>query len=180
MRVTANRRLNITPSWSPDGRSIAYTSYTRIHPQILVSNVYQGTRETLTDEKTSTLPAGLLSRRQPHRVHVAARRQLGDLRDEPRRIGRAAAHEQPRGRHDADLVAHRHADRVHVGSIGLSADLGDGRRWPERAAAHVQRVVGRPRHLVAGAVQRDRVRGAVPAPGSTSRSTMSRPGRPRR
>jgi TolB protein len=53
MRVTANRRLNITPSWSPDSRSIAYTSYMRIHPQILISNVYQGTRETLTDEKTS-------------------------------------------------------------------------------------------------------------------------------
>ncbi|HKY21538.1 MAG TPA: Tol-Pal system beta propeller repeat protein TolB [Vicinamibacterales bacterium] len=53
MRVTANRRLNIAPSWSPDGRSIAYTSYMKIHPQIFVSNVYQGTRETLTDEKTS-------------------------------------------------------------------------------------------------------------------------------
>ena len=55
MRVTANRRLNITPSWSPDGRSIAYSSYMRVHPQIIVSNVYQGTRETLTDEKTSNL-----------------------------------------------------------------------------------------------------------------------------
>jgi TolB protein len=53
MRVTANRRLNVTPSWSPDGRSIAYASYARLHPQIIVSNVYQGTRETLTDEKTS-------------------------------------------------------------------------------------------------------------------------------
>lgn len=53
MRVTANRRLNVTPSWSPDSRSIAYSSYTRIHPQIIVSNVYQGTREVLTDEKSS-------------------------------------------------------------------------------------------------------------------------------
>jgi len=53
MRVTANRRLNISPSWSPDGRSIAYASYTRIQPQIMVSNVYQGTREVLTDEKSS-------------------------------------------------------------------------------------------------------------------------------
>jgi TolB protein len=53
MRVTANRRLNVTPSWSPDGRAIAYSSYARIHPQIIVSNVYQGTRQTLTDEKTS-------------------------------------------------------------------------------------------------------------------------------
>lgn len=55
MRVTSNRRLNITPAWSPDARSIAYTSYMQIHPQILVSNVYQGTRESLTDEKTSNL-----------------------------------------------------------------------------------------------------------------------------
>ncbi len=53
MRVTANRRLNVTPSWSPDGRTIAYSSYTKIHPQIILSNVYQGTRETLTDEKSS-------------------------------------------------------------------------------------------------------------------------------
>jgi TolB protein len=53
VRVTANRRLNVTPSWSPDGRSIAYSSYARIHPQIIVSNVYQGTRETLTDDKSS-------------------------------------------------------------------------------------------------------------------------------
>jgi len=52
MRVTANRRLNVAPSWSPDGRSIAYTSFSRIQPQIIVSNVYQGTRETLTDEKS--------------------------------------------------------------------------------------------------------------------------------
>ena len=76
MRVTANRRLNVAPSWSPDGRSIAYTSFSRIQPQIIVSNVYQGTRETLTDEKIGRLLLGVLARRQPHRVHVAARRQL--------------------------------------------------------------------------------------------------------
>jgi TolB protein len=52
MRVTSSRRLNVAPSWSPDGRSIAYTSFSRIQPQIIVSNVYQGTRETLTDEKS--------------------------------------------------------------------------------------------------------------------------------
>jgi TolB protein len=51
-RVTVNRRLNVAPTWSPDGRSIAYTSFVRIQPQIIVSNVYQGTRETLTDEKS--------------------------------------------------------------------------------------------------------------------------------
>ena len=26
-RITVNRALNITPTWAPDGRSIAYTSY---------------------------------------------------------------------------------------------------------------------------------------------------------
>jgi TolB protein len=51
-RVTANRRLNLNPAWSPDGRSIAYSSYTRIVPQILVANVYVGTNDTLTDEKS--------------------------------------------------------------------------------------------------------------------------------
>jgi TolB protein len=54
VRVTANRRLNINPSWSPDGRTVAYSSYARIHPQIILSNIYQGTREVLTDDKTSS------------------------------------------------------------------------------------------------------------------------------
>jgi TolB protein len=54
LRVTANRRLNLNPAWSPDGRSITYTSYTRVVPQILVSNVYLGTKDTLTDEKSQS------------------------------------------------------------------------------------------------------------------------------
>jgi len=53
VRLTASRRLNVTPSWSPNSRSIAYASYMQVHPQIMVSNVYQGTRETLTDDKSS-------------------------------------------------------------------------------------------------------------------------------
>ena len=31
-RVTVNRALNIMPTWSPDARSIAYTSYRRGYP----------------------------------------------------------------------------------------------------------------------------------------------------
>jgi TolB protein len=53
VNVTSSRRLNVTPSWSPDGRSVAYSSYILVHPQIIVSNIYQGTRETLTDDKSS-------------------------------------------------------------------------------------------------------------------------------
>ena len=47
-RVTTNRRLNITPTWSPDGRGIAYTSYRRGFPDIFISLIYQGTLENPT------------------------------------------------------------------------------------------------------------------------------------
>lgn len=42
-RITVNRALNITPVWSPDARSIAYTSYRKGFPDILVAHIYQGT-----------------------------------------------------------------------------------------------------------------------------------------
>ncbi len=44
-RVTVNRSLNINPAWSPDGRSIAYTSYRTGVPDIFISNIYAGTIE---------------------------------------------------------------------------------------------------------------------------------------
>jgi TolB protein len=43
-RITVNRVLNITPTWSPDGRSVAYTSYARGFPTIFVSLIYEGRR----------------------------------------------------------------------------------------------------------------------------------------
>jgi len=41
-RVTINRNLNITPSWSPDAQAIAYTSYVSGFPDINVSWIYKG------------------------------------------------------------------------------------------------------------------------------------------
>jgi TolB protein len=41
-RVTVNRNLNITPSWSPDSQAIAYTSYVSGFPDISVSWIYKG------------------------------------------------------------------------------------------------------------------------------------------
>jgi TolB protein len=49
-RVTVGRSLNITATWSPDGGSIAYTSYRRTLPNILISNIYKGTLEELTKD----------------------------------------------------------------------------------------------------------------------------------
>jgi TolB protein len=47
-RVTATRTLNGFPAWSPDARSIAYTSWRRGQPQIFVSHIYEGTLDELT------------------------------------------------------------------------------------------------------------------------------------
>jgi TolB protein len=43
-RITVNRALNIMPTWSPDGKSIAYTSYARGFPTIFISMIYEGKR----------------------------------------------------------------------------------------------------------------------------------------
>jgi TolB protein len=47
-RVTVGRTLNIFPRWSPNSRSIAYTSYRRGAANIFISNIYEGTMEELT------------------------------------------------------------------------------------------------------------------------------------
>ncbi len=44
-RVTVHRSLNIFPTWSSDGRAIAYTSYRHGYPDLTVSFIYQGTME---------------------------------------------------------------------------------------------------------------------------------------
>ena len=160
-RVTTGRTLNIAPRWSPDGRSIAYTSYRRggaqpVHLEHLPGHAGRGDQRR---QGRRELAAGLVARRHEARLQLDARRQPGDLRREPRRLGPAAADEQPEHRHHADLVALRHADRVHLRSQRLAADLRRRRRRAEPLEEDV-RVVLRPADLVAGAVQRDRLRGA--------------------
>jgi TolB protein len=40
-RVTVGKTLNIAPRWSPDGRSIAYTSYRRGGAELFISNIFR-------------------------------------------------------------------------------------------------------------------------------------------
>ena len=47
-RITINRNLNVFPNWSPDGRSIAYTSYRTGVQDIVISNIYAATMEQPT------------------------------------------------------------------------------------------------------------------------------------
>src|SRR6188508_370541 len=47
-RITTTRQLNITPSWSPDARAVAYSSYRNLTPQIFISLIYQGVLENAT------------------------------------------------------------------------------------------------------------------------------------
>ena len=39
-RITLNKSLDITPAWSPDAKSIAYTSYSSGYPDIIVAEIY--------------------------------------------------------------------------------------------------------------------------------------------
>ena len=57
-RITVNRALNFPPTWAPDGRSIAYTSYARGFPTLFVSFIYEGRRDEPTRGGTQNwLPA---------------------------------------------------------------------------------------------------------------------------
>jgi TolB protein len=59
-RVTITRNLDITPVWSPDAQSIAYTSYRTGFQDIIVSYIYEGRYSNPTagtSEKQNFLPA---------------------------------------------------------------------------------------------------------------------------
>ena len=157
-RVTTNRTLNINPAWSPDARSLAYTSYRRGPPSIFVSHIYDGIFEEVTKGVgESWLPAwspdgtrvAFTSTRDGNSEIYVTNRDGSNVR---RLTNNPAIDSTP------TWAPIGHADRVHVRPVGLAADLSHrGGRARGRAAAHVGVLRG-PADVVARAVQRNRLR----------------------
>ena len=49
-QITRNQTLNVSPSWSPDSRSLLYTSYKRRNPDLFLIDLISG-RETLLSQR---------------------------------------------------------------------------------------------------------------------------------
>ena len=47
-RITTTRHLNLNPSWAPDARAVAYSSYRNVAPEIFISLIYQGVLQNVT------------------------------------------------------------------------------------------------------------------------------------
>lgn len=49
-RVTVNNSINLMPAWSPDGRSLAYTSFRRpASPDLYVASIFEGKNTNVTN-----------------------------------------------------------------------------------------------------------------------------------
>lgn len=61
-RLTATRSLNLFPSWSADGRTIAYVSYRNYVASILRAFIYEGRGDNVTKSMTGNFAAPSYSR----------------------------------------------------------------------------------------------------------------------
>ena len=159
-------------AWSPDGRSIAYTSYRRGHAEHLhlehLPGHARGARPRATGRE---LAAGVVARRHADRLHArratATPRSTSSNRDgsNVRRLtNNPAIDTTPTWSPTGTQIAFT-SDRTGTPQIYV-----DRRRRPGPAAASRSESYCGSADLVAGAVQRDRVRRAHRARATTSRS----------
>ena len=135
-RITVNRQLNITPVWSPDARSIAYTSYRSGFPDIYISMIFQGTMST----PTKGVGQNWLPAFSPDGTRIAftsnrdGNPELYITNIDGSNVRRLT--NNPMIDTTPTWSPIRHADRVHVGSRRRAVDLGRRRRWA-RAPPHL-------------------------------------------
>ena len=113
--VTSNNSINLSPVWSPDTRSLAFTSYMRGYPYLYRMFPFESRPVQVLagflgiNTSPAFSPDGRVGSFDP-----VPRRQPRGVRAEPRLRGVPAADHLQRHRHRAELVADRARDRVRV------------------------------------------------------------------
>ena len=146
--LTANRSLNMTPTWSPDGDALGYISYRRGSPDLFLAFIYEGRGEALVNGPGMTFTSRLVTGRPEDRVHFDSRRQFGNLLHQHRWVGTKEADRASIDRYVSVLVTQRPGDRLHLRSFRGAADLRDGCRWSQSQAHLLRRFLQRRVYLV--------------------------------
>ena len=89
-RLTDDRSINLLPRWSPEGRTLVYTSYKRGNPDLVELNLDKGATRVLSDRQGLNLPGGFSPDGSQLVVTISAQKNpniyqldLGDLSVKP-------------------------------------------------------------------------------------------------
>ncbi len=106
--VTRNGSINLSPVWSPDARSIAFTSFMNGYPDLFRLFPFEPRRgvQTLSSFHGINSSPSLEPRRQLPRAHALEGRQSRGLRAHGRDRGAPASHASRLDRHGAHVVTH--------------------------------------------------------------------------
>jgi hypothetical protein len=149
-RLTNNGSLNLNPSWSPDGKEIAFLSYRTGRPELVILSSGGELRKAFPQQKGQL---NLAPEWSPDGKRIAffrePGREFGNLRAAGRRRTAHPPDLQSRAGYLALLVSHGAGNRLRLRSQRHSPDLHHGRRGNQCAAAHLRGKLERPSGLVA-------------------------------
>jgi hypothetical protein len=112
--VTDNTTNDYTPSYSPNGKEIAYrgTGSNGRHNEIYTIKVSGGGRLQVTNDHKERARSILLAQRQEDSLCGLGRTRLGDLHHQRRRGREAPSYQQHYARHGSCLLAQRQEDSL--------------------------------------------------------------------